>query len=47
MQGKLCWVNVVINTITRECREVVDYLPAAIPLGNDTQARATKVGQGG
>ena len=47
MQGKLCWVNVVINTITRGRREVVDYRPAAVLLGNDTQARATKVGQGG
>ena len=44
MQGELCWVHVVVNNNSRGCREVVDYPPAAVLLGNDTQARATKVG---
>ena len=47
MQGELCWVNVVVNTISRGCREVVNYPPAAVLLGNNPQARATEIGKGG
>ena len=47
MQGELCWVNVVVNNISRGCREVVNYPPAAVLLGNDPQAGATEIGKGG
>ena len=46
MQGELCWVNVVVNNISRGCREVVDYPPAAIILGNPPRPEQRRLGRG-